>query len=129
MQALPVDVIWTMLCLIVFSMKRVITCFVLFFVLLLFFFFFLFGLFSVCFFYGVILPFSLGWKTCNQFYHYNIGGRGKIWFEIWSLKHIRDFRLWIWLWGSFVLYVVLLLTRDIAFLFNSTYLRVVANVF
>ena len=52
-------------------------CF-LFFVLLVFFFFFPFGFFSVCFFYGVILLFSSGWKTCNQFYHYSISGRGKI---------------------------------------------------
>ena len=54
-------------------------CFVLFFVLLLlFFFFFPFRLFKVSFFYGVILLFSVEWKTCNQFYHYNISGLGKI---------------------------------------------------
>ena len=89
-------------------------CFVLFFVLLLlFFFFFLFRLFKVSFFYGVIL--LLGWKTCNQFYHYNISGLGKILnykrlrqMELislqWDLKSETywDFRLGIWLWGSFV---------------------------
>ena len=109
--------------------------FLLFLLLLLFFVF--------CFFCGVTLLFSSGWKRWNQFYHYNISGRG----EILSYNGLRQMGLISLQWDlksetcqgisdlefhcgvSLSLYDVLFFTRDVAFLFSTICLRVVANGF
>ena len=55
------------------SMRQGLTCFILFVSLFVFSY-----LFIVCFFRGMILLFSSGWKSWTQLYHYNISGRGQI---------------------------------------------------
>ena len=103
----------------------------------------LFVLFCFVLFCGVILLFFSGWKRWNQFYHYNISGRG----EILNYNGLRQMGLISLQWDlksetcqgisdlefhcgvPLSLYGVLFLTRDVAFIFNTICLRVVANGF
>ena len=98
----------------------------------------------VCFFWsGVILLFSSGWKRWNQFYHYNISGRGEIlsYNELkqmrlitlqWDLKSKNmsgDLRQRIALWGSFVFIWCVAFKQGCCVFIQHSVLRVVANAF
>ena len=127
------------------SMRLGITCsFSYLFAVCLFSFFFVFlFVFFLFSFYWVILLFSSGWKRLNQFDHDNISGRGEIlnYNRLrhmgliglqWDLKSetcqgISDLECHCWVPLSF--YGVLFFTRDVAFLFNTIYLRCVTNGF
>ena len=91
--------------------------------------------------YGVILLFSSGWKRWTLFYHYSISGSGKI-LNYNGLRQMGlinlqwDFKFEIcqgisdWEFHCEVplsLFVVLFLTRDVAFLFSKICLSIAAN--
>ena len=100
----------------------------------------LFFCFFLC---GVILLFSSGWKRWNQFYHYNISGRGEIlsYNELkqmglitlqWDLKSRNmsgDLRHRIALWGSFVFIWCVAFKQGCCVFIQHSVLRVVANAF
>ena len=106
-----------------------------------FFLIFLF-LFIYYFFSGVILLFSSGLKRWNKFYPYNISGRmeilsyngdrqmGLINLQ-WDSKseHVRDFRLRITLWGSFVFIWCVVFNQGCCIFIQYILLRVVEKGF